>query len=84
VQYLATLLCHKKFTIEFLQREGVQRLLGIHRPSIAATGVALCFYYLSYFEDAMERVSEGHYKQMIAPYLFIMIFFSFLVVDITF
>ena len=57
-QYLATLLCHKKFTIEFLQREGVQRLLRVYRPSIAATGVALCLYYLSYFEDAMERVGN--------------------------
>ncbi|KAL8603740.1 hypothetical protein ACOMHN_024356 [Nucella lapillus] len=56
LRYLATLICHKKFTIEFLQREGVQRLLRVNRPSIAATGVALCLYYLSYFEDAMERV----------------------------
>nr|KAG5696452.1 hypothetical protein BaRGS_020989 [Batillaria attramentaria] len=56
LKYLATLLCHKKFAIEFLGREGVQRLLAVYRPSIAATGVALCLYYLSYFEDAMERV----------------------------
>ena len=35
---------------------GVQRLLEIPKPSIAATGVALCFYYLSYNEDAIERV----------------------------
>ncbi|XP_076447473.1 DDB1- and CUL4-associated factor 1-like isoform X2 [Babylonia areolata] len=56
LRYLSTLICHKKFTIEFLQREGVQRLLRVNRPSIAATGVALCLYYLSYFEDAMERV----------------------------
>ena len=57
-QYLAVLLCHKKFAIEFLQRGGVKRLLDVYRPSIAATGVSLCLYYLSYFDDAMERVSS--------------------------
>lgn len=56
LKYLATLLCHKKFAIEFLSHGGLQRLLQVYRPSIAATGVALCLYYLSYFEDAMERV----------------------------
>lgn len=56
LKYLATLLCHKKFSVEFLQMNGVQRLLEVYRPSIAATGVSLCLYYLSYFEDAMERV----------------------------
>ncbi|XP_076077249.1 DDB1- and CUL4-associated factor 1-like [Mytilus galloprovincialis] len=56
LKYLATLLCHKKFSVEFLQTNGVQKLLDVYRPSIAATGVSLCLYYLSYFEDAMERV----------------------------
>ncbi|XP_041347553.1 DDB1- and CUL4-associated factor 1-like [Gigantopelta aegis] len=56
LKYLATLLCHKKFAIEFLSVSGVQRLLEVPRPSMAATGVSLCVYYLSYFEDAMERV----------------------------
>ena len=56
-QYVAVLLCHKKFAIEFLQCGGVKRLLDVYRPSIAATGVSLCLYYLSYFDDAMERVS---------------------------
>ena len=55
-QYLSVLLCHKKFAIEFLQRGGVKKLLDVYRPSIAATGVSLCLYYLSYFDDAMERV----------------------------
>ncbi|KAH3892821.1 hypothetical protein DPMN_016951, partial [Dreissena polymorpha] len=56
LKYLAVLLCHKKFAIEFLNHGGVQKLLNVYRPSIAATGVSLCLYYLSYFEDAMERV----------------------------
>ena len=56
LKYLATLLCHKKFSVEFLQMNGVHKLLDVYRPSISAVGVSLCLYYLSYFEDAMERV----------------------------
>ena len=56
LQYTANLLCHKKFAIEFLSLQGVQRALQVPRPSVAACGVSLCIYYLSYFEDAMERV----------------------------
>lgn len=33
-----------------------QKLLLIPKPSIPATGVSVCFYYLSYCEDAMERI----------------------------
>ena len=56
LKYLGSLLCHKKFAIEFLSVGGVQELLKIPRPSMAATGVSMCLYYLAYFEDAMERV----------------------------
>lgn len=56
LKYLAALLCHKKFAIEFVNMGGVQRLLQVYRPSIAATGVSMCLYYLAYNEDAMERV----------------------------
>ena len=56
-QYLAALLCHKKFAVEFIQEGGVERLLEVYRPSVAATGVSMCLYYLAYFEDAMERVN---------------------------
>lgn len=56
IKYTANLLCHKKFAIEFLSMQGVQRALQVPRPSVAACGVSLCIYYLSYFEDAMERV----------------------------
>ena len=58
MQYLASLLCHKKLTAEFIHRGGVQRLLEVHRPSVAATGVSMCLYYLAYFEDSMERVCQ--------------------------
>uniref|UniRef100_A0A8D3D6J1 DDB1- and CUL4-associated factor 1 n=1 Tax=Scophthalmus maximus TaxID=52904 RepID=A0A8D3D6J1_SCOMX len=54
--YLASLLLHKKFVTEFIAHGGVQKLLEIPRPSMAATGVSLCLYYLAYNQDAMERV----------------------------
>lgn len=56
LKYLASLLCHKKFSIEFINVRGLRRLLEVPRPSIAATGVSICLYYLAYCEDAMERV----------------------------
>ncbi|XP_046446583.1 DDB1- and CUL4-associated factor 1-like isoform X1 [Daphnia pulex] len=56
LKYLGALLCHKKFAIEFIHHQGLHRLLEIPRPSIAATGVAMCLYYIAYCEDAMERV----------------------------
>ncbi|KAM6980512.1 DDB1- and CUL4-associated factor 1-like [Aplochiton taeniatus] len=54
--YLASLLLHKKFAADFISHGGVQKLLEIPRPSMAATGVSLCLYYLAYNQDAMERV----------------------------
>ncbi|KAJ0023407.1 hypothetical protein NQD34_003306 [Periophthalmus magnuspinnatus] len=54
--FLASLLLHKKFAGEFILHGGVQKLLEIPRPSMAATGVSLCLYYLAYNQDAMERV----------------------------
>lgn len=60
VQHLASLLLHNKFATEFVAHGGVQKLLEIPRPSMAATGVSMCLYYLSYNQDAMERVSLVH------------------------
>ncbi|XP_018331272.1 DDB1- and CUL4-associated factor 1 isoform X2 [Agrilus planipennis] len=56
LKYLAALLCHKKFSIEFIHCKGLECLLEVPRPSIAATGVSICLYYLGYCEEAMERV----------------------------
>ncbi|KAK9743853.1 hypothetical protein QE152_g8253 [Popillia japonica] len=56
LKYLAALLCHKKFSIEFINCRGLETLLNVPRPSIAATGVSMCLYYLGYCEEAMERV----------------------------
>lgn len=56
LKYLAALLCHKKFSIDFINCGGLQKFLEVPRPSVAATGVSICLYYLAYCEDAMERV----------------------------
>ncbi|GAB0088705.1 Protein mahjong [Sergentomyia squamirostris] len=56
LKYLASLLCHKKFSIEFVANGGLQRLLQVPRPSIAATGVSIALYYLAYCEDALEKI----------------------------
>ncbi|XP_045489571.1 protein mahjong isoform X2 [Pieris rapae] len=58
LKYLAALLCHKKFSIDFINMGGLQKFLEVPRPSVAATGVSICLYYLAYCEDAMERVCQ--------------------------
>jgi DDB1- and CUL4-associated factor 1 len=56
LKYLASLLCHKKCCIEFLNRNGIQNLLKLPRKSTIATGIAIALYYLAYCEEAMERI----------------------------
>uniref|UniRef100_A0AAV2M872 DDB1- and CUL4-associated factor 1 n=1 Tax=Knipowitschia caucasica TaxID=637954 RepID=A0AAV2M872_KNICA len=58
--FLSSLLQYKKFAGEFILHGGIQKLLDIPRPSMAATGVSLCLYYLAYNQDAMERVCMLH------------------------
>ncbi|KAE8298907.1 DDB1- and CUL4-associated factor 1 [Larimichthys crocea] len=73
--YLASLLLHKKFAAEFIAHGGVQKLLEIPRPSMAATGVSLCLYYLAYNQDAMERVctlSGGVLSDMVSYALWLL------------
>lgn len=70
LQYLASLLLHKKFAAEFVAHGGVQKLLEIPRPSMAATGVSLCLYYLAYNQDAMERASDVP-KQILKTFTFL-------------
>nr|AAO24927.1 SD05932p [Drosophila melanogaster] len=56
LKYLASLLCHKKFALEFISHGGLELLLKVPRPSLATTGVSIAIYYLAYCEDAMERI----------------------------
>ncbi|XP_015778205.1 PREDICTED: protein VPRBP-like isoform X2 [Acropora digitifera] len=57
LKYLTSLFFHTKFATEFVTRGGVQRLLEVPRPSVAATGLSRCLRYLVDDEDAMEKVS---------------------------
>ncbi|XP_044182519.1 DDB1- and CUL4-associated factor 1-like isoform X2 [Acropora millepora] len=57
VKYLASLFFHTKFAMEFVTHGGVQRLLEVPRPSVAATGFSRCLHFLTYKEDTMQRVS---------------------------
>ncbi|GFV77543.1 protein mahjong [Trichonephila clavipes] len=43
IRYLASLLCHK-IAIEFLNTGGLQLLLKVPFPSVAATGVSICLF----------------------------------------
>lgn len=54
--FLSSLLCHKKFIVEFIVRGGIQRILEITLPSTVATISSLCLYYVAYSEDALERM----------------------------
>jgi HIV-1 Vpr-binding protein len=56
LKYLASLLCHKKCCIDFLNKNGIQRLLKLPRKSTTATGIAIALYYIAYCEEAMERI----------------------------
>ncbi|XP_065215830.1 protein mahjong isoform X2 [Planococcus citri] len=56
LRYLAAILCHKKFAIEFVNMQGLQKLLEVPRIGISATGVSICFFYLAHCEDSMEKI----------------------------
>ncbi|XP_030375662.1 protein mahjong isoform X2 [Scaptodrosophila lebanonensis] len=56
LKYLASLLCHKKFALEFIAHGGLELLLKVPQHSLATTGVSIAIYYLAYCEDAMERI----------------------------
>ena len=56
LRLLASLFCHKKFTLDWVDRGGLALLLQLPRPSMAATGSSLCLYYLACDDDTMERL----------------------------
>ncbi|CAD6194594.1 unnamed protein product [Caenorhabditis auriculariae] len=58
LKYLTSLLVHRKFALEFVNRGGVNKLLKVPRNSLASVGVVTCFYYLSYTEDVMEKICQ--------------------------
>lgn len=62
LKYLASLLCHKRFSLEFLMLGGLEKLVKVPRTSIAATAVAAVLYFLAYSEDTMERICSMSQK----------------------
>ena len=58
LRFLCGLFCHKKICMEWVQNGGVQILIDIPRPSIAATAVSQCLYYLACDDPSMEKVCQ--------------------------
>ena len=56
-QYLSSLICHKKFALEFVNNDGIQALLKVYKQSLAACGVSICLSNIGYHEDVMEKVN---------------------------
>ena len=57
LRFCCALFCHKKFLLEFVTSgNGIQLFLDVPRPSIAATAVSQCLYYLAHDDDSMEKV----------------------------
>ena len=56
LRLLASLFCHKKFTLEWVHSGGLELLMHMPRPSMAATGSSLCLYYLACDDDTMEKI----------------------------
>ena len=56
LRLLASLFCHKKFTLEWVSSGGLELLMHMPRPSMAATGSSLCLYYLACDDDTMEKI----------------------------
>ncbi|CAG0915066.1 unnamed protein product, partial [Notodromas monacha] len=55
---LSAQMCHKKVATDFLQMDGLQKLLNVPRPSVVATGVGYCLYYLASSADAVEKICQ--------------------------
>ncbi|CAH8611913.1 unnamed protein product [Dicrocoelium dendriticum] len=58
LRLLGNLMCHRCVYLEFVEKNGLQAVLQVPRPSVAATAVSIVLYYTAYFEDAMERVCQ--------------------------
>lgn len=58
LRFLCSLFCHKKICLDWVQNNGIQMLIDTPRPSIAATAVSQCLYYLSCDDVTMEKISQ--------------------------
>uniref|UniRef100_A0A8R1DX82 Uncharacterized protein n=1 Tax=Caenorhabditis japonica TaxID=281687 RepID=A0A8R1DX82_CAEJA len=58
LKYLTSLLVHRKFALEFVERDGIQALLRLPRNSLASVGVVTALYYIAYNSDVMETLCQ--------------------------
>lgn len=58
LKYLTSLLVHRKFALEFIEKGGIPTLLRLPRTSLASVGVVTCFYYIAYNNDVMEMLCQ--------------------------
>lgn len=56
LKYLTSLLVHRKFALEFIEKDGLKCLLRLPRTSLASVGVVTCLYYIAYCVDVMEKI----------------------------
>ncbi|KAL7063396.1 hypothetical protein AAHC03_01269 [Spirometra sp. Aus1] len=76
LRLLANLLCHRCIHLDFVESRGLELVLKVPRPSVAATAVSVVLYYTAYFEDAMERVC-----QLPSPILHSLIMYSLWLIE---
>ncbi|EFO90869.1 hypothetical protein CRE_19421 [Caenorhabditis remanei] len=58
LKYLTSLLVHRKFALEFIEKDGIRALLRLPKTSLASVGVVTCFYYIAYNNDVMEILCQ--------------------------
>lgn len=58
LKYLTSLLVHRKFALEFMEKDGIRALLRLPKTSLASVGVVTCFYYIAYSNDVMELLCQ--------------------------
>lgn len=58
LKYLTSLLVHRKFALEFVNKGGIPALLKVPKTSLASVGVVTCLYYIAYSNDVMEILCQ--------------------------
>lgn len=70
LKFLGILLCNERFSSNFFDKQGVELLVNIPRPSSAATGVNVFLFATMRFNNAMIRVSRlpKHVLKLLVQY----------------
>lgn len=64
LKLLSSMLCHNKVALDFVNRDGFERLTSVNKSSRAGAAVAVCLYYLAYNGDVMERFFQVSREKM--------------------